>query len=63
MKDETNMKETITEFYKSTMKAREIYMRSSRWVERMGNTMPDCPTRKRKYTVNINKYAAAGSGK
>ena len=57
------MEETRTELYKSTMKVREIYMRSSGWVERMGNTMPDCPTRKRKYRVNSNKYAAAGSGK
>ena len=63
MKDETNMEETRSELYKSTMKVRDIYMRSSRWIERMGNTMPDCPTRKRKYTVNSNKYAAAGSGK
>jgi len=60
MKDETNMKEMNMEEYK---RLREIYMRSSRWVERMGNIMPDCPTRKRKYTVNSNKYAAAGSGK
>ena len=62
MPDHSKMEETRSDLYKSTMRLHEVYMRSSRWIERHGSTLPECPTRKRKYTVNSNKYGAAGSG-
>ena len=62
MPDHSNMEETRSDLYKSTMRLREVYMKSSRWIERHGITLRDCPTRNRKYTVNSNKYSAAGSG-